>query len=388
MTDMTPSFDVAIVGGGPAGSATALSLRAHAPSLSVVLIEASNYQTLRVGETLPPPARSILKHLRVWDALRAQRHTDVYGTIAAWGSATILENDFIFMPANTGWHVDRTAFDTMLASEAHRQGATLILNTRVRDGKLMGNEWRLSLSAGNSLEARFIVDATGGSAAMARSCGAQFVEADDLVGIAGFFELSLGDPRTMIEAFEDGWWYTAGLPEGRRIIACMTDADIARRMKLHDAEEWHLNLSAMPNVGEIARQSKPCGSIVVRSAASRRLEPAVGKHWLAAGDSASRFDPLSSQGIVKALRSGIFASYAIGDLLIRDDDSGLDRYQRYVLEEFNGYIEMRKKYYLEEQRWPQSEFWRRRHAVIHRPLSKTDNKARKIEARALVRNEA
>lgn len=358
------SFDVAIVGGGPGGSATALSLRAHAPSLSVVLIEASHYEALRIGETLPPPARTILEHLGVWEAFQGQRHREVHGTTAVWGSVTPLDNDFFYMPANTGWHLDRTAFDAMLASHAKSRGADLILDTRIRNAGRVGNEWRLTLSTGTTVAARFMVDATGDSASLARRCGARFVDADCLVGIAGFFEGGDGDPRTVVEAFEDGWWYTAGLPDGRRLIACMTDADLARRMRLHEAEEWRRKLAAMPNVSVMARRSKPCSPLVVRYAASRRLEPAAGEHWLAVGDSASRFDPLSSQGIVKALRSGIFASYVIGDLLTRDDDSGLHRYRRYVRDEFKSYTEVRAKYYREEQRWPANEFWRRRHAAL------------------------
>lgn len=363
MTGVTPcSFDVAIVGGGPGGAAAALSLRAHAPALSVVLIEGSHYEAVRIGETLPPPVRSLLAHLGVWDTFQAQGHREVYGTTAAWGSAALLDNDFIYMPANTGWHLDRAAFDAMLASAAQRQGATLILNARVRDSKRAGNEWRLTLSTGQNLAARFVVDATGGTAALARRCGARFVEADNLVGIAGFFECGNGNPSSLVEAFEDGWWYTAGLPDGRRIVVCMTDADLVRRLKLHDTHEWRRKLAAVPNVAATVHQGKPSGQIVVRPAASRRLEPSAGKDWLAVGDSASRFDPLSSQGIFKALRSGIFASYAIGDLLTQHDESGLDRYRRYVLDEFKSYAEVRTKYYREEQRWPESEFWLRRHA--------------------------
>ena len=363
MTDATPpSFDVAIVGGGPGGSATALSLRAHAPALSVVLIEASHYEAVRIGETLPPPVRPLLAHLGVWDTFQAQGHREVFGTTAAWGSATPFDNDFIYRPANTGWHLDRAAFDAMLAGAAHRQGATLLLDTRVCDSQRAGNEWRLTLSSGESLAACFVVDATGGAAALARRCGARFVEVDNLVGIAGFFQCSAGNPSTLIEAFEDGWWYTAGLPGGRRIVACMTDADLARRMRLHDAQEWRRKLATVSNVATAVQGAKPEGRIAVRSASSRRLEPAAGKDWLAVGDSASRFDPLSSQGVFKALRSGIFASYAIGDLLTRHTDAGLDRFRRYVLEEFKSYSAVRTKYYREEQRWPESEFWLRRHA--------------------------
>ncbi|HWM24850.1 MAG TPA: FAD-dependent oxidoreductase [Chthoniobacterales bacterium] len=359
---MTPvSFDVAIVGGGPGGAATALSLRARAPALSVVLIEASHYEAVRIGETLPPPVRSLLAPLGVWDAFQAQGHREVYGTTAAWGSAALLDNDFIYMPANTGWHLDRAAFDAMLARAAQEQGATLLLDTRVSDSKRTGNEWQLTLSTGQGLAARFLVDATGGAAALARRCGARFVEADNLVGIAGFFQGCDGNPSTLVEAFEDGWWYTAGLSDGRRIVACMTDVDLVKRMKLHDPQEWQRALGTMANIAATVERGRFTGQLAVRPASSRRLEPAAGRDWLAVGDSASRFDPLSSQGIFKALRSGIFASYAIGDLLTRHDESGLERYRRFVLDEFKSYAEVRTKYYREEQRWPESEFWLRRH---------------------------
>jgi 2-polyprenyl-6-methoxyphenol hydroxylase-like FAD-dependent oxidoreductase len=363
------SFDVAVVGGGPGGSATALSLRSHSPSLSVVLIEASHYEAVRIGESLPPPAKPILDHLGVWDAFQRQSPCEVHGTAAAWGSAALLDNDFIFMPANVGWHLDRAAFDAMLADEAGRLGGSLLFDTRVRDVKSVGDGWRLNLSDGNSIDARFVVDATGGNAALARRCGARFVETDTLVGIAGFFENGDDDARTLVEAFEDGWWYTAGLPDGRRIIACMTDADIARRKGLHEAKEWRRKLAEMSVIGAMtatAGRGKLSGPLVIRSCSSRRLEPAAGKNWLAAGDAASRFDPLSAQGIVKALRSGVFAGYAIGDQLTRNDDSGLERYRRFVFEEFKNYTEVRVKYYREETRWPTSEFWRRRHALVER----------------------
>lgn len=367
----TSCFDVAIVGGGPGGSATALSLRAHAPSLSTVVIEASRYEELRIGETLPPPAGPILEHLGVWETFRAQGYREVRGTTAFWGADARLDNDFIFMPANTGWHLDRTAFDAMLARQAESRGAVVLLGARLRNAERAGDEWRLTLSTGIGLSARFVVDATGGIAAFARRCGARFVDSDRLIGLVRFFEGGADDPRTMVEAFEEGWWYTAGLPNGRRIAGCMTDADLARHMRLREEAQWRRRLAAMCHVGAMVRGSEPCSPVMVRATESRRLEPAAGDHWLAVGDSASRFDPLSSQGIVKALRSGIFASYAIGDLLTRNDGSGLARYRRYILEEFKSYAGERAKYYGEEQRWPASEFWRRRQPQAKSPMQPT-----------------
>jgi len=356
------SSDVTIVGGGPGGSATAISLLAHAPALSVTLIEATQYEASRVGESLPPLARSLLETLDVWGAFSALGARESFGTSSVWGQATPIDNEFIFMPSYTGWQLDRASFDSMLANEAKKRGAVLMLDTSLRGAQKAGDVWRLSLSNDCQLSTKFVVDATGGSASFARRAGARFVDLDRLVGISRFFECGEADARLMVETFANGWWYTAGLPKGKRVTCCVTDADLAQRMKLNEADVWQQQLSTTSTVAKITNPGKPCGTVTVRSTNSRLLDAVIGDSWLAVGDAASRFDPLSSQGIVKALRSGIFASYAIGDLLLRKDNSGLRRYQRFVTEEFKSYTQTRLKYYRQEQRWPNSEFWRRRHA--------------------------
>jgi flavin-dependent dehydrogenase len=353
--------DVTIVGGGPGGSATALSLLAHAPSLSVTVIESSHYDNVRVGESLPPPARSLLESLKVWDAFRALDTCESFATTAVWGSSLPLDNDFIFMPSSTGWQLDRTSFDAMLADESKNRGATLMLGTSLRSVQRAADGWRLRLSTGCDLSTRFVVDATGGAAFFARRAGASFIDLDRLVGVSQFFECAGGDSRLLVEAFADGWWYTAGLPDRKRIVCCVTDADLAQRVKLSEPDIWQEQLTKTKTVSHLLKPCNPCSSISARSTNSRLLNPITGHNWLAVGDAASRFDPLSSQGIVKALRSGIFASYAVGDSLIRQDNTGLRRYQHYITEEFRSYSQTRDKYYRQEQRWPESPFWRRRH---------------------------
>jgi flavin-dependent dehydrogenase len=356
--------DVVIVGGGPAGCATGLALRDHAPALRVVLVEASAYDTPRLGETLPPLSRRLLEHLGVWEPFCRQRHRPVHGTSAAWGSAAPLDHDYLFSAQGSGWHLDRAAFDAMLAAEAEARGVTVLRQTRVSRAEREEEGWRFRLRGGGALTARFLVDATGASAAFARRCGARYVAADRLAGFARLFEEAPGnDPRTLVEAFSDGWWYTAGLPGGLRIAACLTDSDLARRLRLAEPAQWSRHLAATDSVSDLLRGARPRGPVVVRPTQSRRLEPAVGEGWLAVGDAASLFDPLSSQGILKGLRSGIFAAYAIGDLLARGDGRGLERYDRYVRDEFTSYCRVRARYYAEERRWPESEFWRRRAAA-------------------------
>jgi 2-polyprenyl-6-methoxyphenol hydroxylase-like FAD-dependent oxidoreductase len=359
----TQSFDVAIIGGGPAGCATALSLQTHAPSLSIAVIEASRYDAVRIGETLPPAVRPVLEHLGVWDAFIASEPRAVHGTSAAWGTAVSAENDFLYMARGPGWHLDRADFDAMLASETERRGVTLLRDTNVQSIN-RDDGWTLSLMGGNDVRARFLVDATGSAARFARRCGAHIKAGDQLVGFARFFDdAHRGDGRTVVESFEDGWWYTAGLPGGRRIAACFTDADLGRRMLLSDPETWQRKLETMPLMGTLLRVARPSGKIIVRPSSSHCLDVASGDDWLAVGDAASTFDPLSSQGLLKALRGGIFASYAIGDSLTRHDHTGLQRYRSFIRAEYASYEAVRTTYYQQEQRWPESPFWERRQEV-------------------------
>ena len=352
--------DVAIVGGGPGGCAAALALRAHAPALSVVVVEASGYEEPRVGESLPPMAGRVLEHLDVADLLERAGHEPAHGTAAAWGGAALRDHDFLYAARGSGWHLERPAFEAGLAAEAERRGADVRRRTSVRELAPGSGGWQVRLSSGGELGAAFVVDATGRAAAIARRCGARPATWDRLVSFARFFADEGGDPRTVVEACEGGWWYTAGLPRGQRVVACLTDADLARRRRLHDVARWSAELAETTHVAARVGRAVPTGPLIARATESRQLEPAAGPGWLAVGDAAAMFDPLSSQGITKAMRSGVFAAYAIADALLRRDDGGLARYRRFVRGELEGYRAARARYYSLEQRWPTSEFWQRR----------------------------
>jgi 2-polyprenyl-6-methoxyphenol hydroxylase-like FAD-dependent oxidoreductase len=353
------NVDVAIAGAGPAGSACAIALRTRMPSLSVALIEASRFDAPRAGETLSPAARPLLDHLGVFDAFRAAGHAEVHGTTASWGGTAPHDNDYIFHARGPGWHLDRTRFDAMLADHAASRGAALLTGAAIVTAQRVDDCWHLELAGGRTVAARFLADTTGSAAIARRFCGARAVVIDHLVSFGRFFDNDANaDPRTIVEAFADGWWYTAALPGKRRFVACMTDSAVAHRLRLRDAASWTRLLKAMPLIGRIAVHAN--GPIVARACGSQRLESAAGADWIAAGDAASRFDPLSSQGITKALRSGVFASYAIGDRLAHGDTRGLRRYENFIRSEFDSYLRTRIAIYRDEQRWPHSGFWNAR----------------------------
>lgn len=74
------------------------------------------------------------------------------------------------------------------------------------------------------------------------------------------------------------------------------------------------------------------------------------------------FDPLSSQGVYKALETGLQGAEAIRDRLSGDAEAFL-KYTAQLEEHFDRYLAVRAYYYSKERRWLKSSFWKRRHAT-------------------------
>jgi flavin-dependent dehydrogenase len=357
--------DVAVVGGGPAGAATALALRSS--GFSVVVLERSDYRNVRVGETLPPAVQPVLASLGVWEPFIAENHSPSFGIRSAWGQDDLYDNDFIFNPYGRGWHVDRARFDAMLARNVERAGAKLHRRAQLMSCAEDGTgTWDIEFACEDgrkSLRAKFVVDATGRKSLLACRQGAKRITCDRLVGVVCFF--SCGSPQfhsdndTLVEAGENGWWYSAALPDSRIIVTYMTDADLFGKASKRTPNYWQQQRRNAPHtharIGSRALESGP----FIFAANSSRLDHFAGKNWLAVGDAAMAFDPLSSQGVNNALMSGLLAAQAI-ECSRAGDHRELHRYAIVMENDFAKYLIVREKYYGREIRWPNSPFWKRR----------------------------
>ena len=100
---------------------------------------------------------------------------------------------------------------------------------------------------------------------------------------------------------------------------------------------------------------RPCGT----GAGSMRLDRFVGDGWLAVGDAAISFDPLSSQGMLNALYTGLRGGQALARALL-GDHAGIAGYTERLEQVYGAYLRNRLAFYAAEPRWADHAFWRRR----------------------------
>ena len=99
------------------------------------------------------------------------------------------------------------------------------------------------------------------------------------------------------------------------------------------------------------------------SAAAVIRQPVAGSDWIAIGDAALAFDPLSGQGVLKSIDTGTRSASAIARCL-KGDARGLSEYETWVKETHQEHLNIRSQFYRSAQRWPtSSRFWSRRAAV-------------------------
>ncbi|GJM10922.1 MAG: hypothetical protein DHS20C11_31980 [Lysobacteraceae bacterium] len=368
MSQGSQLVDVVIVGGGPAGSAAGLTLLKRAGT-SVALLESSNYEQPRIGESLTPGTRPLLEYLGVWDAFRQQQTLASFGSQAAWGTKDAGALDYMFTMHGAGWALDRVGLDRMLADTFRERGGNLKTNARFTGCVRRAHGWQVEYERdgqSRSIDCRYLIDASGRRGRVARQLNATRVAHDQLVGVAQLGTLLPGatmESMVLVEACEYGWWYSAPLPNNRVSTVLMSDGDIVHRLGAATANNWRQLLQGMALTRRRLRQVSFDSAPMVFGAISSCLQQLGGEGWVAVGDAAASHDPLSSSGIPHALGSGTQGALVAVNAL-HGDGQALAAYATSVADDFRQYLKTHWRYYQREQRFVEAPFWQRRQTPI------------------------
>jgi flavin-dependent dehydrogenase len=369
---MGDTRNVIIIGGGPAGCATAIALRNLGVD-KITIIESGNYTTTRIGESIPPNTRDLFRRLGIDTPFAQENHSTCSGSHSCWGDNALGYNDFLYNPRGLGWHLQRLKFDRFMAAQAQSTGADLRCKAVLRSAAMTerGRCHEVVFDdcekmQAEKITARFIVDASGYGAKFARRKGAERLVEDQLTCIGAHLSISADaniNQLTLLEATEYGWWYAAKISAQKSIAVLASDHSILQSRNLNKTEHWQKALRQTRYVDTFVGSIDGLSGVQSWIAPSSILSPPAGLDWLAVGDAACAWDPISAQGIYKALEDGLNAATAIAAWL-EGKTRSLNEYRETVVERHIHYLQQREYFYHQEQRWAESDFWQRRHAAI------------------------
>ncbi|MEM7261581.1 MAG: NAD(P)/FAD-dependent oxidoreductase [Planctomycetota bacterium] len=310
--------DVAIIGGGPAGSTAATVLARE--GLRATVFEREKFPRFHVGESLLPFNRDLMRKLGLDEKI------DQFGWVRKYGAYFVtndgeLEHSFHFEDyfdegRHHAWEVERAEFDDLLLKNAAEHGAEVCEEHHIRGVDLSEEGSTLNVVGPDGFErphrTRWVIDASGQASFLAKRLGIRRT-IPDLKKVALYAHYKGARRREGKEeghitlAFGDRCWFWA-IPLRNDIVSigCVTDRD---QWEGGTPEEFlEEKLASSPYLSSIVENAERVRKVSTASAFSFQAESYVGPGWMLAGDSAAFLDPIFSTGVQIAMESGALAA--------------------------------------------------------------------------------
>jgi len=349
--------DCVVLGGGPAGAALSGLLARW--GRRVVLLHATEQGGGLAEETLVPGASGVIGRLGLGESIEEAGGVGLARQGGIWESGELIWRDL--KEEGRGRQVKRGAFDAALRERAEEEGVSVIEVSRI-DGPLTGDEpIRGETTEGAPLlvEAEVVVCATG------RMTPNSLVEHEVEAELPATLCISANIPDadghqdgSVIEAVREGWLWWLPCIGGGANLALFADSEEVRERGREEVWRSALAGACGPASGILVQ---PDTGTIATGVLRRSLSKA-----LLVGDAAAALDPLSSQGIEKAITSAEDAAYAVNTLLEEPalTEALQERRHAWEREVFRAHARTTLETYALVERFSDAPFWSHRSAAL------------------------
>src|SRR5215510_829215 len=259
---------------------------------------------LALGETLPPSALPLLQSLGLLDLFESNSLHRTRGYHSAWGSRAITDHNFFFhSPFQHGLKINKQS----LEQDLERLTSENILRFEKMTAIHLADQSvtvELQNDRGSMvLQGRCLVEATGRNRAVLKLLGIASEEYDQLTAYSCHLPRREHPKIThsvFVESFEHGWGIVSRLSDEVQVMSLFSRRHVGINRELKDYSCWPELLFGTAHLREFLSAGNGI-KVVGGDAGSSRATQLAGKCWLATGDAAIAFDPLSSHGITNAV---------------------------------------------------------------------------------------
>ena len=322
------SYDVTVIGAGPAGTISAALLKAA--GLDVAIFERTQFPRFVIGESLLPICNDVLTDAKLFDHVESQGYQVKTGAVFLRGE-DICEYDFSQQftdGATWTWQVPRAEFDNVLATGVQEAGVPIFFEHTINDVEV-GESPQLKVAGPDGdttdVRSRFIVDASGYGRVLPRILDLD--RPSEQPRRRALFTHVTGDNRPkgpdsgriwVIIHREDVWIWIIPFADGRTSVGVVAPPDFYN--DLPDEPEDCLrtiiesNANAKGRLSDVDLTFDPI-SIENYSIGIKQL---FGDGYCIVGNATEFLDPVFSSGVALAMQSARTSS----DLIIRQLNGG------------------------------------------------------------------
>lgn len=347
-------YDVCVFGAGPAGSVIAKRLAQFGHS--VVLVEKRAFPRPHIGLSLTPGIHHWLHLLGLRETVDQAGFTPALESYVLWESNEPLKKEFA--PGKAGYHVDRGRFDGILLESAVTEGVELLqpcqLNQLKEDDA--GN-WQVALNhneQSKTIFTRFVVDAAGRTPVLKGNTKAYL---PSTLATYAYWSNAGQKPISFIEAGANEWFWGAPVSTDQYLACIFSDPqEVKQFASLEDFYKAKIQRSTLFKSQAFDSQHSQITACAATACVDHQP---VSLNSIKVGDAAFSMDPLSSQGVQKAIKSAFQGAIVVNTLLKgQSPEPALAYYQQLIETEVRKNTRWTKQFYNRQKRFENSDFWK------------------------------